>query len=74
MKTYWQIVPTGDGYNYLGLEDNKHILCSKEAREIDVSLVFKTEEDCRQYIKDRLDCKKYESEKVMLNEKFYKLD
>jgi hypothetical protein len=74
MKTYWHIVPAGDGYKYLGLENGKYIVCSKEDNYFNTSLLFKTEKECLQYIKDNLNLKKYSAEKVMLNEKYYNLN
>ena len=72
MKTYWHIVPVGDGYSYLGFKNGQHIKCSKETSDLDISLLFENRESCKQYIKDNLDIKEYNEEAIALNEKYYK--
>lgn len=73
MKKYWQIVPKGDGYTYLGLQDGKHIECSKTENSTDTSLLFKSKSDCVQYISKNLNSDKYDAEEVYLDEKYYGL-
>ena len=73
MKTYWQIVPIGDGYRYVGKDGDNHILCSK-SEDLDKTLLFKTSLECKDYIYANLDPDKFVEEKVWLDAKYYGLE
>lgn len=73
MKQFWQIVPIGNGYTYLGLQDGEHIECSKMKNRVNTSLLFKSKLDCVQYITKNLSVDKYDAEEVYLDEKYYGL-
>lgn len=71
MKKYWRIVPINDGYSYLGRKNNNYIICSKSVNELDLTLIFATEEEASVYITRNLSPDKYKPEWVLLNEKYY---
>jgi hypothetical protein len=73
MKTYWQIVPIGDGYNYIGKDGDNHILCSK-SENLNKPLLFKTLSECKDYIYANFDPDKFVEEKVGLDAKYFGLE
>jgi hypothetical protein len=73
MKTYWQIVPIDDGYNYVIKDGDNHILYPK-SETLNNTLLFKTPSECKDYINKNLDSNKFVEEKVWLNEKYYGLE
>lgn len=74
MRLFWQIVPTGSGYTYIGIQDGEYIECSKMKNKVDISLIFKSKPDCIEYIIKNLDVNKYDAEEVYLDEKYYGLE
>jgi hypothetical protein len=74
MKTYWNIVPTDDGYSYIGFAEGKHIKYNKGGRTLNTSLLFKTKDECIEYIRNNLNPDKYKEETIWINEKYYGLD
>ena len=73
MRTYWQIVPIDDGYNYVIKDGNTHILYLK-SEKLNETLLFKTLSECKDYINKNLDPNKFVEEQVWLNEKYYGLE
>jgi hypothetical protein len=72
MKTFYSIVPSSDGYHYIGLdEQGNHILLSK-MKSLDTGLIFKDAETAQEYIETHLNPKDYITEQVMLSESYYK--
>lgn len=71
MKQFWQIVPTGDGYTYMGYEDGKIVPHSKTENRVDITLLWEHKSNCETYIRNHLDPTKYNAEEVFLDEKYY---
>lgn len=71
MKQFWQIVPTGDGYTYMGYEDGKIVPHSKVSNDIDTSLIWEHKSNCEAYLRNHLDPTKYNVEGIWLDEKYY---
>lgn len=72
MKTYYRIVPRGDGYTYLALENGEYVLKNKNG-DNDFSLLFKNKPECNDYIKENLNTKEYKAEEVGLDERYFDL-
>lgn len=73
MKQFWQIVPTGDGYTYMGQEEDKIVPRLKISDDVDVSLIWENRSDCEAYLRKHLDPTKYNAEEVWLDEKYYEI-
>lgn len=74
MGMYWQIVPTGDGYHYLGIKNGEYISYPKSEGKTNLSLIFKSLHECDNYIHEHLDSKVYNSEELWLDEKYFGLE
>lgn len=74
MKEYWQIIPKGDGYTYIGYKDGEYIKCSKADDHLDTSLIFEHKSNCEKYLRNHLDTDKYEVEMLLLDPKYYELE
>ena len=73
MKQFWQIVPTNDGYTYMGYEDGKIVPRSKASDDIDVSLIWEHRSNCETYLRNHLDQTEYNVEEIWLNENYYEI-
>jgi hypothetical protein len=74
MTVFFQIVPIGDGFNYVSVDDfGTHILIRKD-ESLNTKLIFKTFDNAQAYLNTYLDSTKYEVEELLLNEKYYRLD
>lgn len=73
MKIYWQIVPIGDGYRYVGKDGDSHILCFK-SDPFNKTLLFKTASECKEYINANFDPEKFVEEEVLLDAKYFGLE
>lgn len=51
-KKFWQIVPLGDGYHFLGIKDSTYFWGSKgNGEDSNAKIVFNSKQEAEDYIK-----------------------
>ena len=71
MGTYYNIVPVNDGHHYMAMNINKECVRFSKEEDYVPTLVFKTKENCSEYISKFLSPDSYIPEEIWLNEKYY---
>ena len=73
---YYQIVPIGDGYHYVGLnENNQPTLYHKKYRTPQTTnLLFKTEEAAQEYININLEVSRFKPQSALFLDSYFNLN